>query len=92
VLGRLRRCGGSDSDAMYALGALHSDLTQPPNLEAARHWFEQAANAGHVDSMYTLGFLYAKSMEPPDLDTARGWYQRAANAGHSGAMTAVDNL
>jgi TPR repeat protein len=63
---------------MYALGALHSDLTQPPNLEAARHWFQQAANAGHSGAMYLLGYLYAQLMTPPDLHAARGWYERAA--------------
>jgi TPR repeat protein len=36
---------------MYALGVLHSDLTQPPNIEAARHWFERAAEDGHIDAM-----------------------------------------
>ena len=70
---------------MYALGALHSDLTQPPNLEAARHWFGQAANAGHVDAMYSLGMLHEDST-PPVLDAALHWYERAADAGHAAAM------
>jgi Sel1 repeat len=56
---------------MYALGVLHSDLTQPPNIEAARHWFERAAEDGHIDAMYNLGYLYAKSIAPPNIEEAR---------------------
>ena len=63
MLGRLRRCGGSDSDAMYARGYQYSNETDPPDLDAARGWYERAANAGHADAMYSLGMLRRSSTQ-----------------------------
>ena len=93
MLRRLRRSGGDDArrssahavdagdrDAMYARGYQYSNETDPPDLDAARGWYERAANAGHVDAMYALGVLYAELMQPPNVDAARGWYERAASA------------
>jgi TPR repeat protein len=75
VLGRLRRSGGSDSDAMYARACQYSNETDPPDLDAARGWYERAANAGHVDAMYSLGMLHEAST-PPVLDTVASIYER----------------
>jgi TPR repeat protein len=55
---------------------------QPPDLDAARHWYERAADAGNSDAMKDLGYLYAWLMEPPDLDAACHWYERAADVGN----------
>ena len=63
---------------MYALGYRYSNETDPPDHDAARGWYEKAADAGHVDAMYNLGYLYAKSIEPPNIEEARRWLERAA--------------
>ena len=49
-----------------------------PDLDAARSWYQRAAEAGHVNAMNCLGDLYARLTEPPDL---RRWYERAARPG-----------
>ena len=83
MVGRLRRSGGSDSDAM-SRGYQYSNETDPPDLDAARGWYERAANAGHVDAMYSL--MLHEASTPPVLDAALHWYERAADAGHAAAM------
>jgi TPR repeat protein len=60
----------------------------PPDLDAARHWFQKAADTGHPLGMHSLGLLLL-NVEPPDLDGARHWFQKAADAGDTEAM---DNL
>lgn len=52
-----------------------------PDLDAARSWYQRAAEAGHVNTMNCLGDLYARLTEPPDLPAARRWYERAARPG-----------
>ena len=32
---------------MFELGALYERRMQPPDLDAARHWYERAADAGN---------------------------------------------
>jgi TPR repeat protein len=71
---------------MYNLGWLLANL-DPPDLDAARHWYEQAAVAGHPDAMVNLGVLLAKHLDPPDLDAARHWYEQLVAAGDPHAQT-----
>ncbi len=47
---------------MYNLGYLSAQVMAPPDLDAARHWLERAADTGHSDAMYMLGYLYARMM------------------------------
>jgi TPR repeat protein len=54
---------------------------QPPDLEAARHWYERAADAGNSTAMYNLAVMYKHRMKPRDMKTARRWLDRAAEAG-----------
>jgi TPR repeat protein len=70
---------------MNSLGLLYSHWTDPPDLDAARQWYERAADAGNHGAMNNLGWLLHKQMDPPDLDAAWHWYERAADAGHSRA-------
>ena len=64
---------------MYNLGVLLATLLDPPELDQARYWYEQAAAAGDTGAMYNLGLL-AERLDPPDLDQARHWYEQAAAA------------
>jgi TPR repeat protein len=52
---------------MFGLGVLYAERLDPPDLDAARRWFEQAAAAGQPDAMNNLGVLYADRLHPPDL-------------------------
>jgi TPR repeat protein len=72
--------------AMINLGSLLTYEVDPPDLDAARHWFEQAAATGHTSAMYNLGILLAYEVDPPNLDAARHWWEQAAAAGDALAM------
>lgn len=50
---------------MYSLGVLLAELLDPPDADGARHWYEQAAEAGDTDAMRNLGILLEK-LDPPD--------------------------
>jgi TPR repeat protein len=60
---------------MRNLGWLLAEL-DPPELDQARRWLEQAAAAGDTDAMYSLGLLLTE-LDPPELDRARYWYEQA---------------
>ena len=77
---------------MYNLAFLLAERVDPPELDAARGWYERAAEAGYFDAMRSLGILLATMVDPPELDAAREWYERAAEAGHINAMTSLGNL
>ena len=79
-----------DTVAMCNLGVVLSDRLDPPDLDAARHWYQQAADAGDTGGMYNLGYLLADRLDPPDLDAARHWYQQAADAGRQWYQQAAD--
>lgn len=55
----------ASTDAIVNLGVLLED-TDP---QAARDWYEKAANAVHSDAMFNLGVL----LERTDPESARGW-------------------
>ena len=74
---------------MNSLGYLLANHLDPPDLDSARRWYEQAAAQGNTDAMHNLGVLLANRLDPPDLDSARRWFQRAADAGN---MRAAANL
>jgi TPR repeat protein len=53
-----RAAEAGDLDARYNLGLLLADLLDPPDLEAARGWYERAAQAGDSqarDALRQLG-------------------------------------
>lgn len=80
-----------DVTAMVELGDLLSGK-EPPDLEGARHWYEQAAGAGNTDAMNNLGHLLAYRLDPPNTDGARYWLAEAASAGDTDAMVRLGNL
>jgi hypothetical protein len=75
---------------MFNLGRLYARM-EPPDLDAARHWWERGADAGNSNAMFNLGVLH-EQREPPDLDAARHWYERGADAGNGDAMYNLANL
>jgi TPR repeat protein len=77
---------------MVNLGNLLADRWDPPDLPAARDWYQQAADAGDTGAMNNLGGLLADRWDPPDLPAARDWYQQAADAGDTGAMNNLGGL
>jgi hypothetical protein len=77
---------------MQALGVLYAHIMEQPDLDAARRWYERAADAGRSGAMTALGDLYAQLIQPPDLDAARRWYERGAAAGDRGAMHNLEVL
>ena len=62
------------------------------DLAQAAHWYQQAAEAGHVEAQKNLGFLYAtgKGVEK-DENEASKWMGRSASKGNSSASL-VDGL
>jgi TPR repeat protein len=91
----LTQAAEADSDKFSvqaaAVGSLYERM-EPPDLDAARDWYERSADAGNRDAMYNLGVLYDQLMDAPDLDAARRWYERAADAGHRDAMYNLGDL
>ena len=51
-------------------------LLQDSDPGQARHWYEQAAEAGHTDAMTNLGVL----LQDSDPGQARRWYEQAAES------------
>jgi TPR repeat protein len=93
------------AEAMCLLGNFHRKLN-PPDLMAAREWYEKAAEAeevcpaegggyryfGRRYAMDWLGRLFEELWSPPDLAAAQAWYERAAAAGSAGAMSRLGEL
>ena len=52
---------------MTALGNLYAQVMQPPDLAAARHWYQRASAAGDRGAMHNLEVLY----EDSDRDASR---------------------
>jgi TPR repeat protein len=78
--------------AMFNLGFLLAEHTEPAELDEARSWYEQAANAGHPGAMNNLGVLLAEQVDPPELEQAYRWYHEAAAAGNADAMFNLGNI
>lgn len=54
----------------------------PVNVPAALHWFQKAADAGHVDAFAFLGDMYYKpEFNMIDIDKALPWYTKATAYG-----------
>jgi TPR repeat protein len=64
-------------------------LLDPPEVDAARQWFERAAEAGDAEAMIQLGVLRVTQVEPPDWTEAYSWFERAAEAGDARAIDAI---
>ncbi len=69
-----------DSGAMINLGGL---AKKAGDLDAARAWYEEAADLDNPKAMFNLGLLAKKA---GDLDAARYWYEQAADRGNPKAM------
>ncbi|HTY32492.1 toll/interleukin-1 receptor domain-containing protein [Mycobacterium sp.] len=87
-----RAAAAGKPEAMVKLGTLLADKVDPPELAAARDWFEKAAQAGDTKGMRSLGILLADKVDPPELTAARDWLTKAAEAGDTDAMTHLGNL
>ncbi len=75
-----------DPKAMIKLGRRAYEAS---DLDAARTWYEQAANLGNPDAMNKLGFL---AQQAGDKDAARAWWEKAAKLGHPHALNRLGSL
>ena len=66
---------------MTALGNLYAQTMQPPDLAAARHWYQRASAAGERGAMHHLEVLYGDAAAPPP-----GWYARPPSDDQIDAM------
>jgi tetratricopeptide (TPR) repeat protein len=64
--------------AMFQWGVMLAAVKEPPDPDAARRWYRQAAHVGSVEAMITLAPLLAVE---GDLGAARALLQQAARAG-----------
>src|SRR5882757_6544333 len=71
-----------DTSAMYNLGQLYRHEFDPPDLAAARRWYEKAAEGGYTKAYFDLAYL----LENQDLPSAMEWYEKAAAHGNATAM------
>jgi TPR repeat protein len=59
----------------------------PSNPQAARSWYQKAADLGHAEAMGHLGAMFESGRgAPQNLDTAREWYGKGAARGGRLAM------
>ncbi len=65
---------------------------EPPELETARGWYEQAAKAGDTGAMVNLGYLLTLQVEPPEPVVARRWLKKAAKAGNADGTSLLGSL
>ena len=79
--GTRRRLRRETPTPCTTLGGLLAGL-DPPDMEGARGWFQQAAEAGNADAMVTLSPVLAVE---GDLKGSRVLLQRAGDAGMPGA-------
>ena len=87
------------AEAMCVLGDSYRRL-DPPDLAAARSWYEMAAGAdevypaesggyryyGRMYAMYWLGTLFEILSDPSDPVAAQEWYRKAAESGSAASM------
>ena len=76
-----------DADAAFNLGqAFRLGRGVPADSGQAKHWFEAAANRGHVDAQVSLGLLLFDSGE---RGVAMNWLRKAADKGEPRALLVV---
>ncbi|MDP3525091.1 MAG: SEL1-like repeat protein, partial [Hoeflea sp.] len=51
------------------------------DLDAAKKWYQMAAEQGNASAMHNLAVLYATAGPAPDFDNAAEWFIRAAEVG-----------
>lgn len=76
-----------NANALFNQGkAYHDGIGVAQDFEAARAYYERAANAGSTDAQLNLGYLYfvGEGVER-DFAAARAWYEKAAQAGDKSA-------
>ncbi|GAO37663.1 hypothetical protein SCT_3099 [Sulfuricella sp. T08] len=71
-----------DGEAQYQLAIRYESGAYGEKLDhkQALHWFNQAANGGHVMAMKSLAHIYEKGLDgiPPDAKSAEYWQKKAA--------------
>jgi len=84
------RAVAGDHQAQWRLGMLLE--LDPPDLPAARRWYEAAADFGLVPAQFDLATMLETRWVPPDLDAARQWYEGAAVVGLPEAQLGLARL
>src|SRR5262249_44299143 len=65
-----------------------------PDFALAKHWYDEAAQQGHVKAQWLLGGLYATGADgvERDIKDATLWCKDAANAGYAPAQATLGTL
>ena len=78
---------GGNVEAQYLLGVFClNGVSGPRDPQAARSWFEKAANQGHARAAFSLAALLAAG-DPPDSAGAQRWLKRAHELGFTAPQT-----
>jgi len=77
-----------DAKALFEIGSRYAGGGGgKPDLSAAAHWYEMAAELGFAPAQYRIGNMYEKNIGVTrDLAKASQWYLKAAEQGNASAM------
>ena len=84
-----------NATGMYTVANYFYEGTDPceKDYEAARKWYEKAAEKDHADSLRMLGVIYEKGYGVSvDTEKAKEYYSRAAELGNKDAQSALERL
>jgi hypothetical protein len=84
----------------YAAGEVGDNLLRgdgvAQNEEEALHWFETAAEGGHVRAQYLAGYIYLKryyeTSDPEDEEMGREWMELEAEDGDEDTIRLLNEL
>jgi TPR repeat protein len=75
-----RQAQTGDMEAQFSMGYLYQSLADSQQeLQAAIHWYQQAAASGHARAAFALGLMHEHGQGvEKNLEKAIDWYERAA--------------
>lgn len=79
-----------DANDKYNYAELYRNGTKTKNNPRMYHWYQLAAQEGHVDAMFQYGIYLAYNKG--DTTNAIVWLAKASEAKHPSAPIALDNL
>ena len=63
------------------------------NYSQAFHWYNLAAEQGHVAAQYNIGIMYEQGIgTAKDRAKAKQWFKKAADQGYEPARRRMQNL
>lgn len=82
-----------DAEAQYTLANAYWHGSGIPNdMDKAEHWFQEAAEQGHVEAQARLGLLTQMGYFSGKDSTAAHWLHKAAEQGHARARVMLGVL